>query len=138
MKGVRVKEINVLIVDDMPEIRSFIRGCLEINFPHIAVHDTGSGKGAIARLEKGSFHLVLCDWELPDVNGDEVLSWVRTSSHRRDIPFIMVTSNGGREYIERARQLGVTAYITKPVDCKTLTGTVLDALDAAAGRGDGR
>lgn len=136
-----MKTFRVLIVDDVLFMRQFLTNCLKMTSPQFSVEEAGNGELAIERIKNGSFDLILCDWELPDVKGDDILRWLRTESNSRDIPFIMITGNSGKEFIVKALQLGVSDYIVKPVNCDTLTRKVVDLLrkkDAPRATGDER
>lgn len=123
-----MKEIKVLIVDDVSFMRQLIKSCLTMTSRQFVTQEVGSGKSAIESLEKEHFDIILCDWELPDIKGDEVLTWLRTESNFKKMPFIMITVNDSKEYIVQAHKLGVTDYMIKPVNCDTLARKVLDAL----------
>ena len=122
------KNLQILIVDDMLFMRLFFRGCLQLNFPSCNCEEVGTGKAAINKMQNNSYSIILCDWNLPDINGDEILKWVRTESTMKTIPFIMVTANDSKEGITKAIGLGVTDYVVKPVNCELLTSKIRNAL----------
>lgn len=99
-----------------------------MSFLDCRIDEAGSGSSAREKLQQGSFDLVLCDWEMPDMKGDELLRWLRNDSGTRDIPFIMVTGNNTKEHIVKARELGVTDYILKPVNRLSLEKKINAAL----------
>ncbi|MFZ5998298.1 MAG: response regulator [Nitrospirota bacterium] len=123
-----MKGLSILIVDDVPFMRQFIRGCLHMSFPDCRTDEAGTGTSAREKMEQGSFDIVLCDWELPDVKGHELLMWLRSESNTKSTPFIMVTGNNTKEHIVKARELGVTDYIIKPVNCSSLEKKIIAAL----------
>jgi DNA-binding response OmpR family regulator len=123
-----LKELRILIVDDMPIMRSFMKNCVKKCFPNCIVDIADDGKSAIEKIKAKSFSIVLCDWELPDIKGDKILRWVREESAAKDVPFIMVTGNAKEEDILKVIQQGVTDYVVKPVNCDILSQKIRVAL----------
>jgi DNA-binding response OmpR family regulator len=126
-----LKGLNILIVDDMPFMRNFIRNCVKRSFQGCHCDDAANGKSAIAKLRTKAFSIVLCDWELPDIKGDEILRWVREESEIKDLPFIMVTANDEKESIMKVISLGVTDYVVKPLNCEILTEKIQAAFKSS-------
>lgn len=106
-------KLNVLVVDDAAFIREMVRRALRSRFPNMHVEDVTNGRKAQQLMEKVEFDLVLCDWEMPEMSGIELLSWVRQEKKSR-VPFVMVTSRGDKENVVEAIQAGVSDYIGKP------------------------
>ena len=123
-----LKGLHILIVDDMPFMRSVIKNCVKINFPSSVCDDAADGKSALEKLRTKSFNIVLCDWELPDIKGDEILRWVREESAVKDLPFIMVTANNDKDGIMKVISLKVTDYAVKPLNCEILSQKIRIAL----------
>jgi len=123
-----LKKLHILIVDDMPFMRSFIKNCVEISFPNCICDCVVNGKSAIENLKTQSFSIVLCDWELPDIKGDEILRWIREESEVKDMPFIMITATNDKESISKVVSMGITAYVVKPINCEILTSKIESAL----------
>ncbi len=109
-----------LVVDDSLLIREFIKSNIAAVFPDIEVSDAGNGKEARQKLENSHFDLILCDWEMPEMNGSELLQWIRGNPATGKLPFIMVTAKRERESILEAIKLGVTDYIVKPLTADVL------------------
>lgn len=86
-------------------------------------HLIDSGNAAIRQLQRDSFDLVLLDWMLPDINGDEVLKWIR-SNLGWSIPVIFVTARNTEEDIAFALNQGADDYITKPIRPKELIARI--------------
>lgn len=78
------------------------------------VYTAADGREAIALLEREEVDIIISDWNMPEVSGDELLLHVRRHPRYRDTPFIMATTNNQRDFIITALQLGVTQYIIKP------------------------
>lgn len=123
-----LRGLRVLIVDDMPFMRSNIKNCMRISFPDCICVEAADGNSALEKLRNKSFSLVLCDWELPDIKGDEILRWVREESQVKDLPFFMVTAHDEKESLMKVIPLRVTDYLVKPLNCETLTQKIRAAL----------
>lgn len=121
-------KVNLLVVDDATFIRDLIKNTLRKTFPNIECHEAFDGKKAQAILRKTSIDLILCDWEMPELNGEELLQWVRAEEKLRAIPFIMVTSRGEKAHLVKAVQSGVSDYLTKPFNNEQLIKKVMKSL----------
>ncbi len=105
---------KVLVVDDMASVRKFIKFGLEKNHPNVEIFEASNGKEAQNFLETSKFDLVLCDWEMPFMNGHELLTWIRNHPTLKSLPFIMVTAKSEKDNVIQALQAGVNGYIIKP------------------------
>ncbi len=126
-----MKKLNVLIVDDVASMRKFVKYGLEKSFPDISVAEAANGKEAQAKLEKEEYDLVLCDWEMPYVNGEELLTWVRKHPILSKTPFIMVTSRSDKPSVLNAMHGGVDSYMIKPFTADGLAQKVMLLVDKA-------
>jgi CheY-like chemotaxis protein len=116
-------------VDDASFIRDLVKKCLRNYFPGIRTEDAINGKKAQAMLTKEAFDLVLCDWEMPEMSGLELLTWCREQDNLKTMPFIMVTSRGDKENVVQAIQAGVSGYVSKPFTNEQLLTKVKQALN---------
>lgn len=123
-----MSKVKVLVVDDAPFIRDLIRKCLRNAFPGIVVEDAVNGRKAMALLGREDFDLVLCDWEMPEMSGLELLTWCREQPQMKTMPFIMVTSRGDKENVVQAIQAGVSDFVGKPFTNEQLMTKVKKAL----------
>lgn len=110
----------LLVVDDSHMMREFIKAAITESFPSVEVYDASNGKEAQQKLEAARFDVVLCDWEMPEMSGSDLLKWVRSTPPVKDIPFIMVTAKREKESILDAINTGVTDYIVKPLNAEVL------------------
>ena len=124
-----MSKISVLVVDDASFIRDLVKKCLRNYFPGIRTEDAINGKKAQAMLAKEAFDLVLCDWEMPEMSGLELLTWCREQDNLKTMPFIMVTSRGDKENVVQAIQAGVSGYVSKPFTNEQLLTKVKQALN---------
>ncbi len=123
--------LTFLVVDDATFIRDMLKRHLRDYFPGCEVVDAATAKKAQALLQSHRVDLILCDWEMPEMTGEEFLRWVRGESATPEVPFIMVTSRGERDYIVKAVEAGVSDYLGKPFKPETLVGKVNKTLEKA-------
>ncbi|AYF51708.1 response regulator [Pseudomonas fluorescens] len=123
-----MSKVSVLVVDDASFIRDLVKKCLRNYFPGIKIEDAVNGKKAQAILMRETFDLVLCDWEMPEMSGLELLTWCREQAHLKAMPFVMVTSRGDKENVVQAIQAGVSGYVSKPFTNEQLLNKVKQAL----------
>ena len=111
--------MKVLIVDDFATMRRILKNIMkQIGFSNITEAD--NGKNALKALKSDKFDLVMCDWNMPEMPGIDVLSAVRSDSDLKDTPFIMVTAEAQKENILEAVKAGVSSYIVKPFTAETV------------------
>ncbi|WP_267269120.1 response regulator [Pseudomonas protegens] len=124
-----MSKVSVLVVDDASFIRDLVKKCLRNYFPGIKIEDAINGKKAQAMLAREAFDLVLCDWEMPEMSGLELLTWCREQEALKTMPFVMVTSRGDKENVVQAIQAGVSGYVSKPFTNEQLLTKVKQALN---------
>ncbi|MEN9464060.1 MAG: hypothetical protein RL217_241 [Pseudomonadota bacterium] len=105
---------NILVVDDAAFIRDLVKKAVRETYPGSSLHEAIDGRKAISILGSHDIHLVLCDWEMPEISGIEVLQWMRADERYKNTPFMMITSRGDRDHVVKAVQEGVSEYIGKP------------------------
>lgn len=123
-----MSKVSVLVVDDASFIRDLIKKGLRSHFPSIQIDEAVNGRKAQQMLGVQKFDLVLCDWEMPEMSGLELLTWFRQQSEFKATPFIMVTSRGDKDNVVQAIQSGVSDYIGKPFTQEQLSTKVTKAL----------
>ena len=105
--------IKILVVDDFATMRRIIKNVLKkIGFKNIIEADDGST--ALKELDNNNIGLIISDWNMPKMNGLELLKTVRDSKIYKDVPFLMVTAEAQKQNIIDAVQSGVSNYIVKP------------------------
>ncbi len=119
--------LRVLVVDDAAFIRDMVRKTIRSRFPGFSVEEAINGRKAQQLLNRENFDLILCDWEMPELSGIELLSWLR-KERRQTTPFVMVTSRGDKANVVEAVQAGVTDYIGKPFSREKLLNKVIKVL----------
>ena len=118
---------RIFIIDDMDAMRQIEKSCLtEAGFQHI---DTATnGQTALEYLKVHDVDIIVCDWDMPDVTGIEVLEAVRADEKLKDTLFIMVTAETRAKNIKLAIDAGATDYLLKPFKTDQLVYRVLKAL----------
>jgi two-component system chemotaxis response regulator CheY len=114
---------NVLIVEDSKAIRSMIRVSLEETGGYFFV-EANNGFEALRTLPTRSFDLVITDINMPDINGLELISFVKSNPAYRAIPLIIVSTEKSEEDKKRGLALGAAGYIIKPFTKQQLQNMV--------------
>mgnify|MGYP000579559016 FL=1 len=107
-----VSSHRVLVVDDSPTMRSFVMAALESD--GFEVTAAKSGFEALKILPGASFHLIVTDVNMPDINGLELVRFVRQSANHRSTPLIIISTDGRDKDRDRGMSLGASAYLVKP------------------------
>lgn len=111
--------MKVLIVDDFATMRRILKNIMkQIGFSDITEAD--NGKNALKILKSQEIDLILCDWNMPEMAGIEVLNTVRADDELKNTPFIMVTAEAQKENILEAVKAGVSSYVVKPFTAETV------------------
>ena len=111
---------TVMVVDDSRIMRNIIKNTFErLNITADFI-EAADGKQALEQLMNTKVHLILLDWNMPNLSGIDFLKLVRSMEKYRDIPIIMVTSEVTKLQVVEAVKAGATAYITKPINNKIL------------------
>lgn len=111
--------IKVLVVDDQNSVRQMTRMTLEeIGFKHI--HEAEHGKQAMEIASLQPLDLIISDFNMPEMDGLELLRAVRGNPVVRKVPFILLTGRGDKELVVKAAQAGVNNYLIKPFNAATL------------------
>jgi CheY-like chemotaxis protein len=126
-----MSKVSVLVVDDATFIRDLVKKGLRDHFPGIQIDEAINGRKAQQMLARQPADLILCDWEMPELSGLELLTWCRGQDELKTTPFIMVTSRGDKENVVQAIQAGVSDYIGKPFSNDQLVTKVKKALHRA-------
>lgn len=104
---------KVLIVEDSGATRELLRAALE-TVETIEVHTAVNGFDALKVLPRHRFELIITDINMPDINGLELINFVKKNPHYKDTPLFVVTSEGREQDRDRGLQLGANEYVVKP------------------------
>lgn len=114
---------NVLIVEDSKAIRSMIRMALEEAGGFLAA-EAGNGFEALKMLPTKPFDLIITDINMPDINGLELIGYVKSNPTYREIPLVIVSTEKSDEDKKRGIALGAAGYIVKPFKKEELLAVV--------------
>jgi len=123
-----IHPLNVLVVDDSAFMRNMVRGLLS-NIGVKNTHEAADGIAALEMIREVSPDVVILDWEMPLLNGPELVRIVRSPGvfPVPDIPIIML-SHGERWRVVEAAKLGVNEFLCKPVSAKALMERLISIL----------
>ncbi len=111
--GMPPTNIKILIVDDMSTMRRIVKSILnQLGFTNI--EEAENGKQALAKLKAEKFDFVVTDWNMPEMDGLELVKAIRSDDELKNIPVLMVTAEGKKENVIEALKAGVNNYIVKP------------------------
>lgn len=121
------KSISVLVVDDFSSMREIIRNILrQLGIRNIDVAEDGSS--AVPKLSKKSYDVALVDFNMPRMNGVELIKHIRSNEKTKSMPIIMITAEAKKENIVSAVDAGVSDYIVKPFTAGILEDKLLRVL----------
>ena len=123
---------RILIVEDSPTMRSLLASSLEELDGAMKITEAGSGFEALRQLPRDRYDLVVTDINMPDINGLELVSFVKNNDAYRDIPLLIVSTEGSERDVGKGLQLGADAYLVKPFDPDELREIVRSLLDRAS------
>lgn len=113
------KNMRILVVDDFPTMRRIVRSLLkELGFTN--VEEAEDGQEGLARLREGGYDFVVSDWNMPNLDGLEMLKIIRADDALKALPVLMVTAEAKKENIIAAAQAGANGYVVKPFTAATL------------------
>jgi len=107
--------LDVLIVDDSAAIRKILQRILQkIEIPIATVYEAGDGIEALASLRANKVNLILSDINMPNMDGLQFLGHVRANDEWKQVPVIMITTEGSQTKVLEAMHLGANGYVRKP------------------------
>ncbi len=128
MGGVN-KSMKFLVVDDFSTMRRIIKNLLhDLGYPDVTEADDGTT--ALPMLQQGEFDFLITDWNMPGMQGLDLLKAVRADARLASIPVLMLTAESKREQIVEAAQAGVNGYVIKPFTATVLKDKIDKILDA--------
>jgi two-component system chemotaxis response regulator CheY len=114
-----VHDVRVLVVDDSRLARNHIKRVLQnLGIQHLT--EAEDGQQAIELLKNNMFDLVVTDFNMPEVNGQELTQYIREHSQQSHIPVLMVTSEANESHLANIAQSGVNALFDKPFEPETV------------------
>jgi len=118
------KDMTILLVEDAVTMRKIeIKTLASLGYTNVI--EAGDGKIAAGILERqGGVDLVISDWNMPNMGGDDLLLWMRKNEKFKDIPFLMATGQSDRGQAEKAREHGANGLIAKPFSAEELQAKI--------------
>jgi two-component system chemotaxis response regulator CheY len=110
----------ILIVEDSSTMRSLLGSSLEELEGPVKLVDVASGFEALRALPRQSFDLIVTDINMPDINGLELVSFVKRNPAYHEIPLVIVSTEGSERDRDKGLELGADAYVVKPFDPEAL------------------
>lgn len=113
------KDMKILIVDDFSTMRRIVKNLLrDLGFTNTSEAD--DGLTALPMLQSGKYDFLVTDWNMPGMQGIDLLKAVRADAKLASLPVLMVTAESKKEQIVEAAQAGVNGYVVKPFTAATL------------------
>jgi len=120
--------VKILVVEDSPTMRQLISFALK-RLRDMAIVEAADGVEGLKKLNADTFDLIITDINMPVMDGLKLISLIRRDVKYRNIPIMIITTEGNAEDRERALTLGANAYITKPIQA----GNVLEIAKSLLG-----
>ena len=119
---------HILIVEDSSTMRALLTSALEDLDAPVKVTEAESGFEALRQLPRNSYDLIVTDINMPDINGLELISFVRNNASYRTIPLVIVSTEGSERDRDKGVELGADAYLVKPFEPEELRDVVRELL----------
>jgi len=110
---------NILVVEDSPTMRQLITFAMK-RIANTKVLEATDGVDALKKLSSEPVDLILADINMPVMDGLKLVSLVRNNASYKDIPIIIITTEGAKEDKDRAMAIGANAYLAKPIQTQEL------------------
>jgi two-component system, chemotaxis family, chemotaxis protein CheY len=120
-------EYSCLVVEDSPMMRQLLVFALA-RIKQLRVTEAEDGVDGLRKLAGGRFDLVITDINMPIMDGLKLVKRIRSDETHKDVPIIIITTEGSTEDRQRAMALGANAYITKPIQAPQVIAKVKELL----------
>jgi two-component system chemotaxis response regulator CheY len=110
---------NILVVEDSPTMRQLIGFAMK-RVPESRVIEATDGVDALKKLSSEKIDIILADINMPIMDGLKLVSLVRGNASYKNIPIIIITTEGAEEDKKKALAIGANAYLTKPIQTPEL------------------
>ena len=123
-RGGRRAVHNILIVEDSPTMRALLTAALEDLEEGVKITEAESGFEALRQLPRGRYDLILTDINMPDINGLELIRFMRSTDAHRGTRLLIISSESSEKDRERGLSLGANAWLAKPFSADALIASV--------------
>lgn len=120
-------DYTCLIVEDSPMMRQLIVFALS-RIKNLKVVEADDGVDGLKKLAAGRFDIVITDINMPIMDGLKLVKRIRTDAVHKDVPIMIISTEGAQEDRQRALQLGANSYITKPIQAPQVISKVKELL----------
>ena len=116
-------KMKILVVDDHESMRRIEKQILnDLGYPNVDMADDGTT--ALDMLKAGNYDFVITDWNMPEMEGIDLLKSIRADDRIGKTPVLLVTAESKKERIVEAAQAGVNDYVVKPFNADTLSAKI--------------
>lgn len=120
---------KILFVEDSPTMRRIIANSLKkLGMNNVA--EAENGVDALEKIQKNQFDLILTDWNMPEMNGQELVEHIRKMDTYKSVPILMITTRGMEDDVMTAIKSGVNGYMVKPFTPELLKKKMLEIFAA--------
>ena len=120
-------ELSCLVVEDSPMMRQLLVFALA-RIKRLHVTEAEDGVDGLRKLAQGKYDLIITDINMPIMDGLKLVKRIRSDEAHKDVPIIIITTEGSTEDRQRAMALGANAYITKPIQAPQVIAKVKELL----------
>jgi len=120
---------KILFVEDSPTMRRIIANSLK----KLGINDVAeaeNGVDALEKIQKAQFDLILTDWNMPEMNGQELVEHIRKMDAYKNVPILMITTRGMEDDVMTAIKTGVNGYMVKPFTPELLKKKMIEIFAA--------
>jgi len=122
-----ISKKTILIADDSSTMRSMLVSTIE-TLGDFRIVEAASGFEALRLLPRENVDLILTDINMPDINGLELISYLRNNANYQSIPVFIISTEGSQKDIDKGKQLGANEYLIKPIDHSRLQALITSYL----------
>lgn len=112
-------KMKILVVDDFSTMRRIIKNILK-QLGYENIEEAEDGVQGFSKLKGGGFNFVVSDWNMPNMDGLEMLRKIRSDTELKDLPVLMVTAEAEKDKVVAAIKAGVNNYVVKPFTAEIL------------------
>lgn len=121
-------DFRVLVVEDSPTMRQLIIFALK-RLRNLEIVEANDGVEGLKKMSEKKFDLVLTDINMPVMDGIKLITLIRKDGAHKEVPIVVITTEGGADDREKALSLGANTYITKPIQAAHVLTTVKQLLN---------
>ena len=122
-----MSDLKALVVEDSPTMRQMVVFALR-RIPSLSCIEAEDGVDALRKLQAETVDIIVTDINMPMMDGLKLIGMVRKDDRHKDVPIIVVTTEGASEDRERGLALGADAYLVKPIDASAVVAKVEELL----------